>query len=471
MIVYLFKTILLMAIFLGIYYLMLEQEKMHRFNRFYLLAALVFSLTIPLFTIESSLGVESDEIVLTTNTATNYVETTIGNLRNDTNPGETVAVKGPESRSWFDTLSLSHLIFGLYIVISLLLLVRMVMGITYLLLKKNSSETIQRAKAQLVLVEEHSAPHSFFGYIFLNRDDYQSGKIPDQIIIHELVHHREKHSLDILFVELLKVLLWINPFIYMYKRAIRINHEYIADDRVLESSVEIATYASQLMNVASYSQTGSLVSNFNFTVTKKRFQMMCKKSSKSSIRWKKVVLLPVVLVLAFTFCKRTDSSTLPAYNLELTTDTIRVNKSAPILEWSKDGQPFTGKRQMNEHLGSSISREQIFQNGLLLETNHYSEVGTIGYSETHEYRDSFLSTTRIFIDGRLFREVNWPLPANNFKGITKVWHDNEQLQYEENFIYREGEKLFHGFLTEYDKQGNMVEQKRYENGVLVEKLE
>lgn len=471
MIVYLLKSIFLMAIFLGIYYLMLEQEKMHNFNRFYLLAALVFSLTIPLFTIDSSLGVESDEIVLTTNTATNYVETTIGNLLKNTNPGETVAVKGQESRSWFDTLSLSHLIFGLYLVISLLLLVRMVMGITYLLLKKNSSEIIPKGKAQLVLLEEHSAPHSFFGYIFLNKDDYQSGKIPDEIIIHELVHHREKHSLDILFVELLKVLLWFNPFIYLYKRAIRINHEYIADDRVLESSVEIATYASQLMNVASYNRTGSLVSNFNFTVTKKRFQMMCKKSSKNIIRWKKILLLPVVLVLAVTFCKRTDSSALPAYNLELTTDTIAVNNSVPVLQWSKDGQPFTGKRQMNEHLDFLLSREQKFQNGLLLETNHYSEFGTVGYSETHEYQDSLLSTTRIFVDGRLFREVNWPLPANNFKGITKVWHDNEQLQYEENFIYREGEKLFHGLLTEYDEQGNMIEQKRYENGVLVEKIE
>jgi hypothetical protein len=186
------------------------------------------------------------------------------------------------------------------------------------------------------------------------------------------------------------------------------------------------------------------------------------------IRWKKILLLPVVMVLAFTFCKRTDSSAFTAYNLELTTDTIAVNKSVPVLQWSKGGQPFTGKRQMNEPVGSSISREQIFQNGLLLETNHYSEFGTVGYSETHEYQDSLLATTRIFMNGRLFRKINWPLPSNNFKGSTKVWPDNEQLQYEENFIYREGENLFHGLLTEYDKQGNMVEQKRYENGVLVE---
>jgi len=468
MIVYLLKSIFLMAIFLGIYYMMLEQEKMHRFNRFYLLATLVFSLTIPLFTINSSLGVESDEIVLTTNTATNYVETKVGNLLNDTNPERTVVVKGQESRSWFDTLSLSHLMFGLYLVISLLLLVRMAMGITHLLLKKNSSETIQKAKAQLVLLEEHSAPHSFFGYIYLNRQDYRSGKIPEEIIIHELVHYREKHSLDILFVELLKVLFWFNPFIYLYKKAIRINHEYIADETVLECSVKITTYASQLMNVATYKRTGSLVSNFNFTVTKKRFKMMCEKSSKNIIRWKKILLLPVFMVLAFTFCKPTDGSAQPSYDLELTTDTIAVDKSVPVIRWYKNSEPFTGKRQM--YLGSLLSREQKFQNGFLLETNHFSEFGTIGFSEIHEYRDNLLSTTRIFLNGRLFTETNWPLPTNNFNGVMKVWYENEQLQYEENFIYRDGERLFNGLLTEYDGQGSVIEQKRYENGVLIEKI-
>jgi beta-lactamase regulating signal transducer with metallopeptidase domain len=70
--------------------------------------------------------------------------------------------------------------------------------------------------------------------IFINQDDYHNRKI-EELYTHELIHVTKKHSIDILIIETLKVLFWFNPIFIFYKRAIQLNHEFLADEKVVKS--------------------------------------------------------------------------------------------------------------------------------------------------------------------------------------------------------------------------------------------
>jgi bla regulator protein BlaR1 len=112
--------------------------------------------------------------------------------------------------------------------------------------------------------------------VLVNKHQYQAGTIEEALIQHEISHCRQWHSLDILFVELMKVVFWINPFIWLMKKSVQLNHEFLADDSVL-SNHSITNYKNLLINLVFKHNSGILISNFNFSFTKQRLKMMTKK--------------------------------------------------------------------------------------------------------------------------------------------------------------------------------------------------
>src|SRR5699024_10609358 len=137
--------------------------------------------------------------------------------------------------------------------------------------------------------------------IFVNKNQYEAGEITEDILFHELVHARQNHSLDILFIELLKTISWFNPLLYLYKTAIQLNHEYIADDKVLASGTDIADYQTLLLQTRTSKTENYLSTSFNFKTTKKRFKMMAKNDITSRSYLKFALIIPLFLVLGVTF--------------------------------------------------------------------------------------------------------------------------------------------------------------------------
>ena len=117
---------------------------------------------------------------------------------------------------------------------------------------------------------------SFFNFLFLPKT-HQT--ISDEIILHELAHIRQNHSLDILLTEIVKVFFWINPFFWIITRLIRTNHEYLADNYVLMKSKDNQSYINLLVGDVVGKQL-SLAHNFNNSIILKRIQMI-KKEQKS----------------------------------------------------------------------------------------------------------------------------------------------------------------------------------------------
>ena len=190
----------------------------------------------------------------------------------------------------------------MYALIALILLGRFTKNVFKLISKTKSNPNVKYKTAKLVLVDEKVLPHTFLNYIFINFDDYNSRNIEDELFTHELVHVTQKHSLDILFIEFLKVIFWFNPIFIFYKKAIKLNHEFLADDEIVRTYNNIPFYQNLLLQKGNGNQTIYLASNLNYLVTKKRLIMMTKSTSQKIALLKKVAILPILAGLIYFFC-------------------------------------------------------------------------------------------------------------------------------------------------------------------------
>lgn len=282
MIDFILKSTLCLGVLYAVYVFLLEKEKMHRFNRFFLLSSLVFSLAIPFVTFEiivESVAVVSQEAMPLL-------------------PVSSVVV---EAKTDYLPIAL----WSLYGVVTTALSVRFILNLIKIRqkIKTNPTESIQ--SSTLVLLDEAVLPHTFLDYVFINKEDYEKRKIEDELYAHELTHARQKHTLDILFIEILKTLFWFNPMFVLYKKAIQLNHEFLADENVVSSYNNVPFYQNLLLEKASWNSNFYLASNLNFLVTKKRLIMMTKTASARIILLKKIALLPLLTGLVYFLCAET----------------------------------------------------------------------------------------------------------------------------------------------------------------------
>jgi len=288
MINYLLKSGMLLLVFYAVYKLWLENEKMFRFNRAYLLLSLAFSFVIPLqlISVKPLLGnalsvIQLDGIVIRTSNAV---------LTKD-NSGQIIA-------------SVLNII---YLVVALLLMVRFVMNL-YSFYKKTKSNSRQFLNdTNIVLIEEPVLPHSFWKFVFINKEELETGKIPLELIAHEKAHLQQKHTLDILFIEVLQIVFWFNPLIILFKKSIKLNHEFLADESVNEQFESVTEYQKLLLNFVSHKNTVSLASNLNYLITKKRLIMMTKKESRFKIMFKVLIVSLVCVLSLFVFSAETNA--------------------------------------------------------------------------------------------------------------------------------------------------------------------
>ena len=290
MINYILKSGILLLIFYAVYKLVLENERMFRFNRAYLLGSLIFSFVIPfqLFSFETTLSdkmsfVQLDEIVLQNSN------------------------KSSDAISGYDFLSI--LIFAIYVFAVLMLIIRFLWLVTafYNKSKKNESRLLNGEK--VVLVDEPILPHSFWNTIFINKNEFENGRIPSELIAHEKAHLKQKHTLDILFIEVLQIVFWFNPILFFYKKAIKLNHEFLADESVNKQFGAVRNYQNLLLHFASNKNTISLASNINYLITKKRLLMMTKKKSPIKVVIKVSAVSAVYVLLLFVFSTKTMAQT------------------------------------------------------------------------------------------------------------------------------------------------------------------
>ena len=283
MLLYLLKTTFCLLLFLGFYHLVLEKEKMHRFNRFYLLGSIVFAFLVPSFII--------------TVAPTEFVEPIAQEL----------IINQADAINAVNEISYQSYLVGLYLLITFLLFTYFGKNIHKVLSKTRRNEKISYYSATIILLKEKVLPHTFLRYIFINKEEFKNDNSEQYILTHELAHVKQKHSLDVLFIELLQIVFWFIPIFKFYKKAVQLNHEFLADDAVIKLHENITEYQHLLLKTTAQNNNIYLASNLNYSLTKKRLLMMTTPSSKTKILFKKLAIIPLITGFIFAFSQKVEA--------------------------------------------------------------------------------------------------------------------------------------------------------------------
>ncbi|SFU65053.1 N-acetylmuramoyl-L-alanine amidase [Pustulibacterium marinum] len=244
-----------------IYFFLLRKEKSFHFNRFYLLGSVMLSLVLPFISIqlENDL-VQLPRIITEVQTSLQQFSGLEENLQK-----QTVAVFQQEH-------GVDWLVY-IYIGITSIFLIRFFWQLFSIF--KLMLESEKRAGFRSISNPKHQYPFSFFHYILLPKDF----KIEENqlVIAHEKVHVRQKHSVDVVFLELMTALCWFNPFIWLIKRAAKQNHEFLADKGASNENTE--NYLLQLLKVIKQQHKVSISSGFYFNQSKNRIMMLQQQKS------------------------------------------------------------------------------------------------------------------------------------------------------------------------------------------------
>ena len=149
-------------------------------------------------------------------------------------------------------------------------------------------------KVRLTSIE--GSPFSFFSWIFINKKLLQEPSL-HEVLLHEQTHVRQWHSVDVILSELVCIVFWFNPFVWLLKREVRVNLEYLADQCVVAQGHDARTYQYHLLALTYQGSVATLSNNFNVLPLKQRIKMMNKERSKKIGRVKYLLLLPVCALL------------------------------------------------------------------------------------------------------------------------------------------------------------------------------
>ncbi len=275
---YLIKSSAITIIFYVCYKLFLQKETFFQSNRLFLLSGIVIAFTLPFLVIPVYVEYtpESFQIVTTDQLTNNFTQ----------DQSNTVPIK--------TILSI------IYIIVSFILLARLILQ--YLSLNKILKSGISKSKNKYKLIETSSniAPFSFFNTIVVNPKNFNEKEL-EQVITHEKTHARQLHSIDVLISNLLTIILWFNPFSWLYKKEIIQNLEFIADRQANTKSKSLKSYQKLLLKTSLSQNQLSISNNFYQSLIKKRIIMLQKSKSKNVNLLKLTFVIPLTALFLMSF--------------------------------------------------------------------------------------------------------------------------------------------------------------------------
>jgi len=279
MIVYLLKTSACLGIFYFFYKIALEDTSGHKIKRFYLIASVAIALCIPLITIT------------TVQVSNNVFEIIHSN---------TVGLNSENTIEY----DLNDFILGIYFIGVLCFGILYIHNLLKVIKQLNDTFKIKKGGFTYVLLEVNITPFTFLNYIFLNKKSFQGKEIPNQVLLHEQAHSREKHTIDILFIEIVKIFFWFNPFVYLISNSMKLNHEFLADYSVLRKGFIKTSYQQIILQYASNLNSPKFSNSIQYSSFKKRFSIMQTKTSRTSTFIKTFLIVPLIAFTLYSFSSK-----------------------------------------------------------------------------------------------------------------------------------------------------------------------
>ncbi|MGE5458239.1 MAG: M56 family metallopeptidase [Methanococcaceae archaeon] len=288
---YLMHSFVSLTLLYAFYVLFLKKETWHQWNRFYLLLAWITSMVMPFVKL-------------------NFSETGIGKeFSVYLNP---VLVNGKHAAETLHGTDFYLIFFNVYFAVCILLLLRLLMRFIQIYWLYIVNESGKLNGYTTILLEHGYSPFSFFKIIFLPKDKLTDPAI-DKLLAHEEVHIRNYHSVDMLLFELLIIVQWFNPAAWLCKKEIEAQHEFAADSSLISAGLDNTEYRNILFAFTFRLSGNSITNNFN-SLLKRRFEMLVRKRSAKTAKFKFLLSIPLVAVIVI-FTGVTHRNIFPAITI------------------------------------------------------------------------------------------------------------------------------------------------------------
>jgi hypothetical protein len=300
---YIINVALILFACLAFYKILLRRETFYKVNRYMLIVCLVVSFLLPLLSVPAQFSlrrIDNQSGVRSQESGVTNIQPVVKQPAAGENKAVVQSPSSPtdvtSSRFSFEQLLtwLSWLYWFGVIVFAISFLFQVIV----LLWRARHNPVIMDGRYRIVEVTGDKAPCSFGNIIFINPEKYE-WETYNQILLHEKIHIRQKHTIDILIAELLLIFQWFNPFAWVYRREIESNLEFLTDDQLMQQKkVDKKSYQLSLIQVSAPHFPLSLTTNYNQSILKKRIAMMNTKRSNLHTAWKYFFLVPVFAFLA-----------------------------------------------------------------------------------------------------------------------------------------------------------------------------
>ena len=244
-----------------------------------------------------------------------------------------VAPEEAATWSWQDGVAL------LWVAGASALLLRMLVQLAVVCRLARRGKRVEWHGVRVLAVEGDNVPFSFFRWIFVQPGNHSEGEL-EEILAHEQAHVCQWHSLDVVVSELLCCLFWFNPAVWLAKRCVRQNLEFLADRAVVHSGFDRKNYQYHLLRLSYGVNIGQIVNNFNVSPLKKRIMMMNKKKSRHAGALKYALLLPVAGLLVLSANAEAVAETAENVVAHWTADEGPVRMTGVVVD--ENGKPLPG---------------------------------------------------------------------------------------------------------------------------------
>ncbi|WP_422104493.1 ankyrin repeat domain-containing protein [Winogradskyella sp.] len=317
MILLLLKTSIVIAVVIAFYKLVIEKESFYATNRLYLIIGLALTFALPFIVLPKLI---QNQGILTNIIAPNDTATSMVNSQPIQTPSDTQTLNLEDSETVIDTSeeqtvsgtgsvmskerSISDwllIIYGFGVIVLSINLIAQILNLIFKIYR--SQDRIKDTDAIIINSTHIKEPCSFFNYIFINPEQYEFD-IYEQIIAHEKIHVKKWHSIDLLLSEIAVILLWFNPFAWLFRREVEKNIEYQTDSLLIGTHhTEKDDYQMNLLKIATYGKPLAITTNYNQSLIKQRILKMNTKKSNPHSYWKYAFTMPLFFVLLLALNK------------------------------------------------------------------------------------------------------------------------------------------------------------------------
>lgn len=308
---YFLKVIICSGILYGYYLLALRNKIFHRWNRFYLLAAVALSLAAPLIKINIFQKPEEPT-------------TQVIHLIQSVNTNDEVVYQFTRHQQSFH-IDASNLSAFIYMLISFLLSAILIKALVKINRLKHIYQSTTLEGINFFNTDAEGTPFSFFNNIFWNNKINLNTSAGKQIFKHEVAHVREMHSYDKIFLNVVLLCYWCNPIFWIIKKELNMIHEFIADKKAVEDG-DASAFAAMILQATFPQQQFNITNNFFYSPLKRRLLMLTKNKHPKLSYLSRLLVLPFATLVFFAFTLKMKSQNLVGAN-KLSVDYKKVIKS------------------------------------------------------------------------------------------------------------------------------------------------